>query len=92
MDVKDAVRIAKDYARLLFEDEGMLNFGLEEVEYDVDNDEWLITIGFSRPWSSTRTAITAITGDPAQKRLYRVVRIDSEGNVLSVKKRDTSET
>ncbi|MDW6026388.1 hypothetical protein SAZ10_31970 [Mesorhizobium sp. BAC0120] len=87
MDVKEAIKLAKDYARELFEEEGMVNFGLEEVEYDVDRDAWNITVGFSRPWSSTKNALSAITGEPSLKRLYRVVHIDSMGNVISVKRR-----
>lgn len=86
MEVKEAVRIAKDYAKMVFEDEGMLDFGLEEVQYNVDDDTWNITVGFSRPWSSHRNAITALTGEPAKKRLYRVVHIEG-GRPVSVMKR-----
>ncbi len=91
MKVKDAVLIAKDYAQELFAQEGMSNFGLEEVEYVPESDEWLITVGFSRPWSSSRNALSALTGETTQKRLYRVVRINSEGDVLSVKRRAADE-
>ncbi|CAN7430413.1 hypothetical protein LJR231_002796 [Phyllobacterium sp. LjRoot231] len=87
MNVKEAVKIAKEYAAHIFEEDGMSNFGLEEVEYDVDHDEWLITVGFSRPWSSSRNALSAITGEASPKRLYRVVRINAKGDVLSVKRR-----
>ncbi len=49
MDVKEAVRTAKDYLTDLYADEGIVNVGLEEVRYD-DDDKWYVTIGFSRPW------------------------------------------
>lgn len=91
MDVKEAVRVAKEYAMHIFAEDGISNFGLEEVEYDADDDEWLITVGFSRPWSSSRNALSALTGEVSQKRLYRVVRIDSTGEVISVKRRSSDE-
>ncbi|EJZ22136.1 hypothetical protein NE852_23505 [Rhizobium sp. Pop5] len=91
MDVKEAVRIAKAYASDIFAEDGMSNFGLEEVDYDADAGEWLITVGFSRPWSSSRNALSALTGEASQKRLYRVVRMNADGEVLSVKRRATDE-
>lgn len=92
MDVKDAVKIAKAYALDLFQDEGMSNFGLEEVEFKEDTGDWHITVGFSRPWSASRSALTAITGEVSTKRLYRVVRISPDGKVLSVKRRETDDS
>lgn len=92
MEVKEAVRIAKEYAQSIFAEDGMENFGLEEVEHVDGSNEWLITVGFSRPWNSVRNAITALTGDTTPRRLYRVVRIDGDGRVISVKRRATDDS
>ena len=92
MDVKEAVMKAKAFVSDVFAEEGIFNLGLEEIEKDEDEGIWLVTLGFSRPWNSVRNAVTAITGDVAAKRAYRVVSVrDFDGQVLSVKKRDAVE-
>ncbi len=50
MDVKEAVRTAKEYLTDLYAEEEIVNVGLEEVRYDDNDDKWYVTIGFSRPW------------------------------------------
>ena len=49
MDVKEVVQVAKNYIAELFGDERIINVGLEEVDLDPSNN-WIVTIGFSRPW------------------------------------------
>ena len=56
MEVKDAVRLAKEYVADLFEAEQITNVGLEEVVFDEPSDCWNVTIGFSRPWGRERAA------------------------------------
>jgi hypothetical protein len=92
MDVKEAVNVAKNYIADLFRDEGIINLGLEEVEFDDRSSSWNVTIGFSRPWDRRiTTIITAFTqqeGSPS--RSYKVVRIDDNTKeVRSVKNRET---
>lgn len=92
MNVKDAVKHAKSYVADLFEDESLTSLGLEEVEHDDQAGVWRVTVGFSRPWNTTRNALTALTGDPAVRRVFRVVTIrDSDSEVLSVKRRNDQE-
>ena len=89
MDVKEAVKRAKTYVAELFSEEGLTNLGLEEIEYDDQAGTWDVTLGFSRPWNTTRSALTALTGEAAARRTYRVVKVrGSDGEVLSVKRRD----
>lgn len=83
MDVKKVVRVAKDYVDELFGDEMIVDVGLEEVDLD-ESDNWVVTIGFSRPWDRK---IGSVLGGQAS-RSYKVVRIrDEDGKVLSVKDR-----
>jgi hypothetical protein len=85
MDVKKAVTIAKTWLLDVLSEEGITNVGLEEVEFDEDKGEWLITIGFSRPWNTTRNAFTAISGEPATRRAYRVITVrEPNGTVTSM--------
>ncbi len=88
MDVKHAVKTAKDYVSQVMSDEGIINVGLEEVRYDDEADKWYVTIGFSRPWD--RTSAWGIVGPPTERldRSYKVVSIrDADGQILSLKDR-----
>lgn len=88
MDVKEAVKRAKEEVVALFEEEGVRNLGLEEVEYDSSREEWIITIGFSRPWDSPVNVFAAAAGG-GPRRTYKVVRINGEtGEAKSVKNRE----
>ena len=83
MDVKEVVRAAKNYVAELFGDEDIIHVGLEEVDFD-QSDNWVVTVGFSRPWD--RNIGSVLGGQPS--RSYKVVRIrDEDGKVLSVKDR-----
>jgi hypothetical protein len=87
MDVKEAVRAAKEYVVDLFDGEEIECVGLEEVEFDHESDQWKITIGFSRPWDRPKTLSASLREDPL-RRSYKVVCInDADGKAVSVKDR-----
>jgi hypothetical protein len=84
MDVKEAVALAKKYVGEVFAGEPISDVGLEEVEFDDVAGIWAVTIGFSRPWETTRGVATLLP----VKRDYKVVRIsDADKKMLSVKNR-----
>jgi len=88
VDVKTAVGNAKQWLASVLQEEGVSNVGLEEVEFDQEHDMWLITLGFSRPWNSVRNAFTAISGEPAPKRAYRIIAVkEPNGEIVSMKRR-----
>lgn len=93
MDAKEAVSVAKGYAAELFADDEITGLGLEEVDYDFDEDEWKITVGFFQPWNleddaPVRKSFLAAEPDYISRRSYKVVRIkDHDGQVLSVRDR-----
>jgi hypothetical protein len=88
--VKTAVANAKQWLVNVMQEEEVANVGLEEVEFDDEHGLWLITLGFSRPWNSVKNAFTAISGDPAASRSYRVIAVrDPDGVVVSMKRRET---
>ncbi len=88
MDVKEAVDRAKKFVSELFENEGLVNLGLEEVDYDDARDQWRITLGFSRRWDNQVGVLAAALNQSAFKRTYKVVLIDKDGRAVSVKNRD----
>lgn len=88
MDVKDAVRTAKEYLAELYADEEVINVGLEEVRYDYDTDKWHITIGFSRPWDRKNPFVGPLSESGRADRAYKELCInDADGRVESLKVR-----
>lgn len=84
MDVKEAVRTAKDYISELFDGEEITFVGLEEVVFDEESHNWKITIGFSRPWNN-RSAFATPAGDWRTMRSYKVLSINgNSGRVESL--------
>ncbi len=82
MDIKEAVKAAKQHVIYLFDDEKIWDIGLEEVKFDIVSQNWLITIGFSREWEQARPVLTMF--EAAKKRTYKVVTIDQLGKVISL--------
>ena len=89
MDVKQAVKTAKDYVVSLYDEEEIMDIGLEEVEFDVCSDQWHVTIGFSRPWDKEKSvSIPFPYSDARRPRSYKQVRInDQDGRIVSLKDR-----
>ena len=96
MNVSDAVQVAISDTKKLFESEGLSNLGLEEVAFDDSSEEWIITVGFSRPWDYPNAdmlgtgVLSALRAAQAQtvhpQRSFKIVRVkDSDGRVVSVK-------
>ena len=91
MEVKAAVKIAKEHLIDLFADEDISNLGLEEVEFDDNAQEWIVTLGFSRPWDEPRNTMASLAQSVLSQRSYKTLRIsDSADRVISVKNRDVS--
>ena len=98
MEVKEAVRVAKEYVNDIFSEETIFDLGLEEVDFDDASHEWRITLGFSRPWSGKQVAqpgggggFTLIPPPRLAGRVYKIVRIDDEqGRVASLKDRSVA--
>lgn len=82
MKVKEAVKMAKEHIREIYEGESIRNLGLEEVR--ISNGVWSIAVGFSRPWDSLPRDILGNRQGPAT-RSYKVVSIrDRDREILSV--------
>lgn len=90
MNVKEVVTHAKQHVRDLFAEESLTNIGLEEVELDEQSNEWIVTIGFSRPWDAPSNSLAALANPSIYpRRAYKIVRVaNSNGAILSVKNRE----
>jgi len=89
MNVTLAVQIAKKHILELFEEEKLTNLGLEEVEFDTASKDWIVTVGFSRPWDEPKSSLASLAqSSSAPLRSFKVVRInDDSQQVTSVKNR-----
>ena len=84
MDIKEAVKTAKQYVAELFDGEGINYIGLEEIKFETNSHEWLVTVGFERRWDKAPGAISAML-EPTRKRTYKLVRInDKNGEILAL--------
>lgn len=91
MEVKEAVNIALVGVADLFEDQELSNLALEEVDYDAVKRQWLITVGFSRPWELNPPggALAQLAGNSKTQRSYKIVKVDDNlRKVVSVKNWD----
>ena len=81
-----AVKLAKNHVLALYDQEPIQRIGLEEVEYELADDTWLITIGFERDWSEPDSVSRVLS---APKRTYKVIHIrDKDGVVTSMRNRN----
>lgn len=89
MDAKSAILTAKKHFNDVFSEESLINIGLEEVRFDDTRKEWLITLGFSRPWEA-QLGLPALARRPTNEpRSYKVVKLkDYDGNLISITNRD----
>ncbi len=82
MDAQEAIRAAKEQLASFFKDEKIKNVGLEEVDFSEQEQEWRITLGFSRPWNEPRGVLAdayAQLGHDRLERIYKIVHIPEGG-------------
>jgi hypothetical protein len=87
MNVKEVVKLAKEHILDLFADEEISNLGLEEVHFYEEKGEWMVTLGFSRPWDEPRNTLASLAQSTVPQRSYKIVYIDDKGQVKSVRNR-----
>lgn len=87
MEAKEAVKTAKTHILDILGAESIIDTMLEEVKYDYDADEWLITISFRRPWDPPIKP-DATPLEIFDSRTYKLVRIeDKTDKILSLSDR-----
>ena len=88
IDMKTAVRAARQFANELFDGEALPNLALEEIEFDESNHQWQVTLGFDSPHRIRRkTTGPALfpTTEEEVKREYKQFNIDADnGHLVSM--------
>ncbi|EIJ43228.1 hypothetical protein BegalDRAFT_2375 [Beggiatoa alba B18LD] len=89
IDVKQAIAIARQQAKMMFPPESIHNLALEEVEFNEDNHEWFITLGYDSPHKIIKkdTFVYSVIEETV-KREYKIFRISSDGKFLSMRIRN----
>ena len=86
MELKEAIARAKIYVADVFADEHISGIGLEEVQFDEQQNRWDVTIGFYRPATTTYDLLGG-----QRSRIYKAVTIaDGTGKMLSIRNRDVA--
>ena len=88
MDVKQAIRRAKDYVEDVYADEDIFNLGLEEARFSESENSWIITVGFSRPWNKPQDdppepLFLGRTPETLARRSYKAVWIDADAGTVT---------
>ncbi len=88
IDIKEAVKAARESARALFDQEPLDNLALEEVVFDDARNQWLVTLGYDSPHKLIRrTSGSGLfpTVEEETLREYQIFRIDpSDGHLVSI--------
>ena len=84
MDVEEAAALARSFFSVAYLGETIEGLRLEELKYDYDEDEWSVTLGFSRPWAEDEPRERA----RSDGRSYKEIRIsDDTGEVVALRDR-----
>lgn len=87
VSIREASRIAVDVVEELFNDQSISNVMFEEVEKD-DAGHWLITVGFDRKVENRSSVLGGAVGRIAKtERKYKVAKINSDGDLISLRDR-----
>lgn len=88
IDIKEAVKAARESARALFDQEPLDNLALEEVVFDDTSNQWLVTLGYDSPHKlRRRTNGPGLfpTVEEETLREYKIFRIDpGDGHLISI--------
>ena len=83
IDAKEAVRVALEYVRTMYEAEEIPHLTLEEVELSPEQEYWLVTVSFLSPFA--RSPIEAMTSQHGPA-MYKTLKLRAEdGQVHSMK-------
>ena len=82
MNAEQAVQKARDLVVTFFQDQGISRVGLEELDFDYNEDQWTITIGYERNWNDASQFGELI-------RVYKQLTLDKYGELVSIRNLDS---
>lgn len=87
--IRTAVKKAMNHLLFLYKDKKIQDVLLEEVDFSSEDNQWLITIGFSLPRKKSASELLVNPVDVMRSRKYKIISIDAvSGMFLSMKIRN----
>jgi hypothetical protein len=89
IELKKMVNTAVRFLDNLYDQAGLRNVLLEEIERSEDSGHWLVTLGFDVDFSPPPTySITDLLNPTKPQRIYKTIEIDEKtGEALAMKMR-----
>jgi hypothetical protein len=88
MELKEIVKMAKEYFADLYSDRIYNNMILLEEVEPLDNDKWKITLGFYEENVAKPNILTVAMMQGNLKKTYKILYLDSNGKVEKIKNYD----
>ena len=82
MNAEQAIQKARDLVVTFFQDQGISRVGLEELNFDYEEDQWTITIGYERNWNDASQFGELI-------RVYKQLTLDESGELIRIRNIDS---
>lgn len=82
MNAEQAIQTARNLVVTFFQDQGISRVGLEELNFDYEEDQWIITIGYERNWNDASQFGELI-------RVYKQLTLDESGELIRIRNIDS---
>lgn len=83
MNAEQVVQKARDLVVTFFQDQGISRVGLEELDFNYNENQWTVTIGYERNWNEA-----SHFGE--QNRVYKELILDKDGQLVGIRNRDVN--
>ena len=81
MKAEQVVQKARELVVTFFQDQGISHVGLEELDFDYNENQWTVTIGYERNWNDASQFGESY-------RIYKQLTLDSDGDLISIRNID----
>ena len=81
MKAEQVVQKARELVVTFFQDQGISQVGLEELDFDYNENLWTVTIGYERNWNDASQFGKSY-------RIYKQLTLDSDGDLISIRNID----
>ena len=83
MNAEQVVQKARDLVVTFFQDQGISRVGLEELDFNYNENQWTVTIGYEQNWNDASQF-----GE--QNRVYKELILDKDGQLVGIRNRDVN--
>lgn len=77
MNAEQIVQMAREFVVKFFQDQGISRVGLEELNYDYDENLWTVTVGYERNWNDA-------SNFGEVDRVCKVLTLTNDGQLIGI--------